>query len=72
MWGMKAERLLFTARESEQVSGVKIVECSMCVWDVTDWCATTDEPGLCSMYDLVRQHAKFHKRAPRVVWAVRP
>ncbi len=66
-----APRIVFFSRWADHDHLLHIVECSMCVFDVTDYCPLYGERD-CLLPDLVRQHAaNVHQGVPRLVEAVR-
>ena len=58
-------KILFYARHSEDVTGVWIVECSLCAWDLVDWCECYLDRE-CSAADLMKTHARAHGGVPRL------
>ena len=66
-----APRITFFSRWVAGGLSIHIVECSMCVFDVTDYCGIYADKE-CMLSDLVKQHAlKAHGGVPRLVEAVR-
>lgn len=66
-----APKIIFFSRQVAGGLGIHIVECSMCVWDVTDYCGIYADRE-CMAGDLVARHAAIeHKGNPRLVEASR-
>jgi hypothetical protein len=72
---MKAKRgapkIIFFSRWVAGGLSIHIIECSMCVWDLTDYCGAYADQE-CMMSDLVKSHAVVaHLGVPRLVESVR-
>ena len=64
-------KIVFLSRLVAGGLGPHIVECTLCVWDVTDYCGEYVHAD-CILDDQLRTHASSHGGFARVVEGVKP
>jgi len=64
-------KIVFLSRFVAGGLGPHIIECTLCVWDVTDYCGEYVHTD-CILDDMLREHALSHKGFARVVEGIKP